>query len=72
MSIPATSFGGIFTVTNLTNGQSGGRVPVWGFSGSVGTSNLKGHRYSGSLSGTADLLGVPVATTMPNYTVFQN
>lgn len=28
MSIPARSFGGIFTVTNLTNGQSGGRVPV--------------------------------------------
>ncbi|QIM17878.1 hypothetical protein G7066_02800 [Leucobacter coleopterorum] len=72
MAIPATSFVGVFSVTNLTNGQSGGAAPVWGFSGTVGTSNLKGHRYSGSLSGTADLLGVPVAHTMPNYTVFQN
>lgn len=72
MSIPVTTFAGVFTVTDLTNGQSGGRTPVFAFAGSVPTSNLRGHQYSGVLEGTAFFLGAAVAKTMPNYTRFTN
>lgn len=72
MSIPVTTFAGVFTVASLTNGQSGGRTPVFAFSGSIATSNLRGHTYSGVLEGTAFLLGAAVAKTMPNYTTFKN
>ncbi|CAM5524564.1 hypothetical protein [Leifsonia shinshuensis] len=72
MSIPVTTFVGVFTVTDISHGGSGGRSPVVGFSGSVPTSNLRGHTYSGVLEGTAFLLGAAVAKTMPNYTTFKN
>lgn len=64
---PATSFSGLMSVTDLTTGLSGGYTAVSGFSGSVATSNLSGHKYSASLSGQAFLFGVPVASVMPNY-----
>ena len=72
MSIPVTTFVGVFTVSDLTNGQSGGRTPVFAFAGSVPTSNLRGHQYSGVLEGTAFFLGAAVAKTMPNNTRFTN
>ncbi|MEN2739123.1 hypothetical protein ABCS02_15140 [Microbacterium sp. X-17] len=72
MSIPVTTFVGVFTVTDISHGGSGGRTPVLGFSGSVPTSNLRGHTYSGVLEGTAFLLGAAAAKTMPNYTTFKN
>lgn len=59
-------------MTDHTNGQSGGRTPVFAFAGSVPTSNLRGHLYSGVLEGTAFFLGAAVAKTMPNYTRFTN
>ncbi|WHE35066.1 hypothetical protein [Microbacterium sp. BDGP8] len=70
MSIPATSFTGSFSVTDVSHGLSGGTTIVSGFSGSVPTSRLRGHRYSGVLTGTAFLVGVPVATVVPNYTLY--
>lgn len=70
MSIPATSFSGVFNVTDISSGLSGGATAVSGFSGSVPTSRLRGHQYSGVLTGTAYLLGLPVATTVPNYTLY--
>lgn len=70
MSIPATSFTGSFSVTDVSHGLSGGTTIVSGFSGSVPTSRLRGHRYSGALTGTAFLVGVPVATVVPNYTLY--
>lgn len=72
MSIPVTTFVGVFTVTDVSHGGSGGRTPVVAFSGSIPTSNLRGHTYSGSLEGTAFLLGAAVAKTMTNYTTFKN
>lgn len=70
MSVPATSFTGAFNVTDVSHGLSGGTTLVSGFSGSVPTSRLRGHRYSGVLTGTAFLVGVPVATVVPNYTLY--
>jgi len=70
MSVPATSFTGAFNVTDVSHGLSGGTTIVSGFSGSVPTSRLRGHRYSGVLTGTAFLVGVPVATVVPNYTLY--
>ena|GEM_PF-1024950 len=72
MSIPATNFAGAVYTTDLTSGFSGGRAGVTGFNGSVPTSNLGGHRYSGSIDGVAYFLGVAVAKTMPNYTTWVN
>lgn len=70
MSIPATTFVGFFGVADLTSGFSGGLTPEGAFSGSAPTSRLHGHRYSGNLSGTAFFLGVSVATTVPNNTLY--
>jgi hypothetical protein len=72
MSIPATGFAGSFKTTDLTSGISGGYAPVLGFSGTVATSNFRGHRYSGALTGEADFLGIPVASVVPNLTIFTN
>ncbi len=70
MSIPATTFAGAFSITDLTSGLSGGSAAVSGFSGSVTTSKLRNHRYSVTLTGTAFLLGAPVAGTVPNNTLY--
>jgi len=70
MSIPATSFVGFFGVTDLTSGLSGGLTPEGAFTGSAPTSRLYGHRYSGNLSGEAFFMGAPVASTMPNNTLY--
>lgn len=72
MYIPATSFSGYMQTTDLTSGLSGGLSPVSGFSGSVATSNLSGHQYSASLTGTAYFLSAPVANVMPNYITWIN
>ncbi|MHB1629549.1 MAG: hypothetical protein ACYCVB_14475 [Bacilli bacterium] len=71
LNVPATSFSGLMSVTDLTSGLSGGLTPVSGFSGNVPTSNLSGHTYGASLSGKAYLLGIPVASTVPNYIVWK-
>lgn len=70
MHIPATTFVGAFHVTDLTSGFGGGSVPAFTFSGSDPTSKLHGHRYSGTIGGEALFLGVPVATTGPNNTLY--
>ena len=70
MSIPATNFSGYFHITDLTSGLSGGYVAEFSFSGSIPTSKLHGHTYSGTLSGFAYFLGVAVATTVPNNTLY--
>lgn len=70
MSIPATNFEGYFHTTDLTSGLSGGYVAEFSFSGSISTSKLHGHTYSGTLSGVAFFLGVAVATTVPNNTLY--
>ncbi|WP_130177514.1 hypothetical protein [Cryobacterium sp. SO1] len=71
MTIPVTSFLGTFSITDLTSGFSGGSVVATSFSGSAPTSKLRGHRYSGTLSGKAFFAGVPVSTTGPNNTIYQ-
>lgn len=70
MHIPATSFAGSFSITDLSTGFGGGSTPATAFSGNAPTSKLRGHRYSGTLTGQAFLLGVPVATTGPNNTSY--
>jgi hypothetical protein len=70
MSVPATNFVGAFTITDLTSGLSGGSTPELVFAGDVPTSKLRGHKYSGSLTGTAFFLGTPVAAPVPNYTIY--
>jgi len=62
LDIPATSFTGLMHITDLTSG----------FSGSVPTSNISGHKYSASLSGIAYLGPVPVAKTGNNYITWTN
>ncbi|WP_214467098.1 hypothetical protein [Microbacterium flavescens] len=67
----ATSFFGSFSITDLTTGLFGGGNPAVGFSGSAPTSKLNGHRYSGTLSGSAsNIWGVPCAVTGPNNTLY--
>lgn len=70
MHVPATNFVGAFHITDLTSGLSGGRVLELVFAGDVTTSKLRGHRYSGTLTGEADFAGVPVATVGPNNTLY--
>jgi hypothetical protein len=70
MHIPVTSFVGAFHITDLTSGLSGGATPALAFSGSAPTSKLHGHKYSGTITGTAFLLGVAVAKTFPNNTTY--
>ena len=72
MYVAATGFTGLMDVTDISSGLSGGRNPVSGFSGSVPTSNISGHRYSASLTGMTTLLGIPVAHTVPNYITWIN
>ncbi len=71
MSILANAFQGAFHTTDLTSGYSGGSAVVSGFSGSITTSKLRGHRYTGTLTGTAFLMGIPVAKTVANKTVYR-
>lgn len=70
MHIPVTSFAGVFHITDLTSGLSGGGNIATAFSGSAPTSKLHGHRYSGTITGVAYLLGVAVAKTFPNNTSY--
>ncbi|HEY0260235.1 MAG TPA: hypothetical protein VGC18_10325 [Lacisediminihabitans sp.] len=70
MHVPATEFIGSFYVTDLTSGFGGGAALATGFSGSAPTSKLHNHRYSGTLTGTASFLGIPVSTTGPNNTLY--
>lgn len=71
MTCPATSFAGTFSISDRNSGFSGGLVPASAFSGSASTSRLHGHTYSGTLNGTAFLLGVPVAHTIANNTAYK-
>jgi hypothetical protein len=70
MDIAVTNFIGAFSITDLSSGLSGGVVPELVWAGSVPTSKLHGHRYSGTLAGIAYFLGVPVAKTVPNATLY--
>lgn len=70
MHIPATSFAGSFSITDLNSGFGGGSVPATAFSGDAPTSKLRGHRYVGTLTGQAFFLGAPVSTTGPNNTSY--
>lgn len=70
MTCPATDFVGHFGITDLTSGLSGGNPLVLGFSGSIPTSKLHGHRYSGTLTGTAGFLGAIVSVVVPNNTLY--
>lgn len=71
MTCPATSFAGTFSISDRNSGFSGGLVPASAFSGSASTSRYHGHTYSGTLNGTAFLLGVPVAHTVANNTAYK-
>ncbi|QNA91639.1 MULTISPECIES: hypothetical protein [unclassified Microbacterium] len=70
MTCPATGFIGQFHITDLSSGLGGGFTPVFAFSGTAPTSKLHNHRYSGTLTGTADLAGVIVAHVVPNATLY--
>lgn len=67
MAVPATSFAGSVTATNLTTGFSSGTAAVSGFSGNCSVGTASGHHYGASISGVAYLLTVPVAKTVTNY-----
>lgn len=67
----ATGFDGTFAITDLTSGFSGGFAPAFGLSGSTATSKLKGHRYSGTLSGVTFNGLIPCAWTGPNNTLYK-
>lgn len=67
MAVPATSFAGYVSITDLTSGLSSGTAPVSGFSGKCACRGLSGHLYGGSISGTAFLGTTAVATTGSNY-----
>lgn len=66
MTIPATSFMGAVTLSDVTSGLSCGTAIAIGFSGKCATRGLSGHTYSGSISGTAYFGTVAVAVTGPN------
>jgi hypothetical protein len=70
MHIPVTNFVGHFSITDLTSGLSGGSTLELVWAGSVPTSKLHGHRYSGHLSGNAFLAGIVVSTVGPNATLY--
>lgn len=70
MTCPATGFIGQFHITDLSSGLGGGFTPVFAFAGSATTSKLHNHRYSGTLTGTADFAGVIVAHVVPNNTLY--
>lgn len=67
MTIPATSFSGTVSGTDLTTGFSSGYTPVSGFSGSCAVGHSTGHQYGASITGTAYLLTEPVAETVSNW-----
>lgn len=67
MTVPATSFDGYVSITDLTSGLSSGSAHVTGFSGNCACRGLSGHLYSGSLSGTAFFGTIAVAKTGSNY-----
>jgi len=71
MKVPVTNFSGTFYTTDITSGLSGGGVSLNKFAGDVTTSKLRGHLYSGSLTGTAYLLGVPIAKAILNNTYYR-
>ena len=66
LSIPADTFSGNISLTNINTGQTGGYMHVSKFSGSIGYNGIKGHRYISSLNGRAYRAGKLVAYTMPN------
>jgi hypothetical protein len=70
MHVPATNFVGHFSISDLTNGQSGGSVLELVWAGDIPTSKLHGHRYSGTLSGYATFAGVSVCTVGANNTLY--
>lgn len=67
MTIPATSFSGTISGSDLTSGFSIGYAPVSGFSGSCVVGHSTGHMYGASITGTAYLLTEPVAKTASNW-----
>lgn len=67
MAVPATSFTGFVSGTDLTTGFSSGTAAVSGFSGSCAVGHSSGHQYGATISGTAFLLTVPVAKTVSNW-----
>ncbi|NNC14045.1 hypothetical protein HII28_19480 [Planctomonas sp. JC2975] len=70
MSEPSTNFVGDFCITDLTSGFSNGCTHELIFSADIPTSKLRGHTYSGTLSGTAYFLGLPNGNTVPNNTIY--
>ncbi len=70
MTCPANEFRGAFSITDLTSGFGGGSATVSGFSGTVTTSKLRNHRYSGTLTGASYFLGVQTSVTGPNNTIY--
>jgi hypothetical protein len=71
MNITVTNFVGAFGITDLTSGLGGGSVPELVWAGSIPTSKLHGHTYSGTITGEAYFAGVPVAKTGPNNTTYK-
>lgn len=72
MSIPATSFAGTVTATDLTSGLSCGMTPVFGFHNSCVIGHSSGHIYYASISGVAYELTTPVAKTVSNWTYWRS
>lgn len=72
MSITATSFAGLLSVTDLTSGFSGGYVPISDFTGSIATSNISGHKYGARMSGYAYFGMRKVASVADNYYIWTN
>ncbi|HVJ50672.1 hypothetical protein [Desulfitobacterium sp.] len=72
LTVTATSFAGLLSVTDLTSGFSGGNTPINKFVGSISTSNISGHTYGATMSGYAYFLGSIVARVKDNYYIWDN
>lgn len=73
LNVLATSFEGLLSVTDITSGFSGGYTPVSGFTGSIATSNISGHKYGATMvTGIAYFFKEPVAKVVDNYYIWQN
>ena len=66
MTIPATSFVGTISVTDIWTGLSAGSTNVYTFSGNIYAARISGHQYTASLSGVAYNGTTAVAQTISN------
>lgn len=66
MTIPATSFIGTISTTDITSGFSAGTTAITGFGGSIYAASTAGHIYTAVLDGIAYNGTTAVAHTLSN------